>query len=87
MIKYQYWHMKQFPCNITKMLNSFLFLSVPFGSYFEYYNRWQEELQSNPNINVLIVHFEDLKRVHIPLKMFLFRLYFCIYNVQRCRYI
>ncbi|XP_045200034.2 sulfotransferase 2A1-like [Mercenaria mercenaria] len=33
----------------------------PFGSYFDYYNSWEKAMKENKNLNVLIVHFENLK--------------------------
>ncbi|XP_045202030.2 sulfotransferase 1C2A-like [Mercenaria mercenaria] len=35
---------------------------IPMGSYFEYYNSWQKELNKRPDLDILIVQYEDLKR-------------------------
>lgn len=39
------------------------FIVVPLGSYFDFYNSWQNEMERNGKINVLVVHYEDLHKV------------------------
>ncbi|XP_045200036.2 sulfotransferase 6B1-like [Mercenaria mercenaria] len=34
---------------------------LPFGSSFDYYNSWEKAIKENKDLNVLIVHYEDLK--------------------------
>lgn len=34
---------------------------TPFGTYFDYYNAWQKEIETNKKLDVLIVQFERLK--------------------------
>ncbi|XP_053380226.1 sulfotransferase 1C2-like [Mercenaria mercenaria] len=34
---------------------------VPMGSYFDYYKNWQKDIQDNPERDVLVVQYENLK--------------------------
>ncbi|KAL3857239.1 hypothetical protein ACJMK2_011931 [Sinanodonta woodiana] len=43
-------------------LEMFLDGKVPFGSMFEYIELWELFLQQNPDIPLLVVHYEDLKK-------------------------
>ncbi|XP_060590853.1 sulfotransferase 2A1-like [Ruditapes philippinarum] len=45
-----------------KFLSYWLEGKILFGSYFDYYNKWQAELKTNSKMDVLIVQYENLKK-------------------------
>ncbi|XP_053380227.1 sulfotransferase 1C2A-like [Mercenaria mercenaria] len=51
-----------FKLSWEKLLKYWLQGKFPLGSYFEYYNSWQEEINRKPDLDILIVQYEDLKR-------------------------
>ena len=38
-------------------------LAVPGGSWFDYVLGWEETLKNNPQLQVLVLHYEDVKEV------------------------
>ena len=41
---------------------AFLYFSVPYNSFFDYYRDWQKFVESNPD-QVLLIYYEDMHKV------------------------
>ncbi|XP_060567370.1 sulfotransferase 1B1-like [Ruditapes philippinarum] len=51
-----------FDISWNQFLRYWLEGKILFGSFFDYYNKWQEELKTNPMMDVLVVQYENLKK-------------------------
>ncbi|XP_053381293.1 sulfotransferase 2A8-like isoform X2 [Mercenaria mercenaria] len=52
----------EFKLSWNSYINYWMDGKMPYGSYFDYYNNWQQQIKEKPEQNVLVVQYEDLKR-------------------------